>query len=107
MPYKSEKIKIEGTRLDRRRKLSEEQKDEIRELFAIGVSQTKLAKRYEVDRRLISFIVHPASHEENLLRREERGGSKIYYEKEKHKNYVKKHRRYKQALKLKGKIKEE
>ena len=107
MPYKSEKIKIEGTKYDRRRKLSEEQKDEIRELFAVGMSQTKLAKRYGVDRRLISFIVHPVSHEENLLRREERGGSRVYYDKDKHRVSVKKYRRYKQQLKLKGDIKEE
>ena len=104
MPYKAEKIIIEKTQYDRRVKLTPEQKDEIREQFALGFSQRKLAKIYGVDRRLISFIVNPESHEENLKRRDERGGSRFYYEKEKHRNYVKKHRRYKHTLKLQGKI---
>lgn len=104
MPYKSDKIRIEKTEHDRRVKLTPEQKDEIREQFALGVSQRKLAKLYRVDRRLISFIVNPESHEENLKRREERGGTKFYYEKDKHNNYMKKHRRYKHELMKQGKI---
>ena len=106
MPYKSEKIKIAFTEHDRRIKLTDEQKDEIRERFAAGASQRSLARIYKVDRRLISFIVNPESYEENLKRREERGGTKFYYEKEKHKNYVKQHRRYKQSLKLSGELKD-
>ena len=104
MPYKSEKIKIEGTEFDRRTKLTDEQRQEIRELYSAGLPQRELARRYRVDRRLISFIVNPAGYEENLKRRAERGGSNIYYEKEKHKNYIKQHRKYKHELRLKGKI---
>ena len=104
MPYKAEKIKIEGTEFDRRIKLTDEQRQDIRELHSAGLAQRELARRYRVDRRLISFIVNPAGYEENKKRRAERGGSKVYYEKEKHKNYIKSHRRYKQDLKISNKI---
>lgn len=102
MPYLSEKIKIAGTKFDRRIKLTEEQKKEIKKLSSAGLSQRKLAKIYKVDRRLISFILNPAALEENLKRRDERGGSMVYYDKEKQSRCVKQHRRYKQELKLKG-----
>ena len=105
MPYLSEKIKIAGTKFDRRIKLSEEQKEEIKKLSSAGLSQRKIAGIYKVDRRLISFILNPASYEENLKRRAERGGSKVYYDKVKHANYIKQHRKYKQNLKLKEEIK--
>ena len=105
MPYLSEKIKIAGTEFDRRIKLTEEQKKEIKELSSAGLSQRKIAAIYKVDRRLISFILNPASYEENLRRRAERGGSKVYYDKNKHAIYNKQPRRYKQYLKLKGEIK--
>ena len=59
MPYLSEKIKIAGTKFDRRIKLTEEQKKEIKELSSAGLSQRKIAAIYKVDRRLISFIVNP------------------------------------------------
>ena len=105
MPYLSEKIKIKGTQFDRRIKLTDEQKREIKKLSSAGVSQRKIAGIYKVDRRLISFIINPAAYEENKKRRAERGGSKLYYDKEKHREYIKNHRRYKQDLKLKEEIK--
>ena len=37
---------------------------------------------------------------ENLQRRMERGGSKIYYSKEKNREYMKLHRHYKQEIYL-------
>lgn len=101
MPYKSEKIIIEHTKHDRRIKLTEEQRQEIRENKA-GLSQRKLAKLYGVSRRLISFIVNPDSYERNKELRKD----KDYYDKEKHREYVKSHRRYKQDLFVKGDIKE-
>ena len=105
MPYLSEKIKIAGTEFDRRIKLTSEDREEIVKLYSSGLSQRKIAAIYKVDRRLISFIVNPSAYEENLKRRTERGGSKVYYDKNKHANYIKQHRRYKQDLKLKGEIK--
>jgi hypothetical protein len=106
MPYKSEKIKIEKTEHDKRVKLSDEQRQEIKE-NKLGLSLSKLAEMYGVSKRLIQFILDPEKQKRNLELREERGGSKIYYDKEKHNESVKKHRRYKQKLFIKGKIKEE
>lgn len=103
MPYKSEKITISGSRHDRRRKLTEGQKQEIRE-NKMGLSQRKLAAVYGVSRRTITFILDPEKLAENLKRRQERGGHKQYYDKEKHAHYMQNHRKYKQDLYVKGKI---
>lgn len=104
MPYKSEKIKIAGTKYDRRIKLTPEQKEEIFE-NKLGLSQRELAKEYGVSKRTIQFILDPSKLEENLKRRKERGGSMQYYKPSEWPEIMKEHRRYKQDLKLKGKIK--
>lgn len=103
MPYKSEKIKIEGTKHDKRRKLTEEQKKAIRE-NKLGLSQRKLATMYEVSRRTIQFILDPKKLEENRKRRAERGGWKQYYDKEENTKAVRKTRRHKQILFKAGEI---
>ena len=57
MPYKSEKIKLPKEH-DRRIKLTDEQREEIREKYATGLySQRALAREYGVSRRLISFVL--------------------------------------------------
>ena len=58
MPFKSEKIKIQGTKHDRRRKLTKEDKEEI---YAnpLGLSQRVLAAKYGVSRRTIQFVLDP------------------------------------------------
>ena len=103
MPYKFETDKTPIPRKhDRRVKLTDKQREEIRN--AQGKSQRQLAAEYGVSRRTIQFIRDPEKHRENLLRRQERGGSARYYEKEKHKTYMADHRHYKQSLKLKGEL---
>lgn len=98
MPHKFERDKTPMPRdKDRRIKLTDEQRDEIRELYGT-VSQRKLAAMYGVSRRLIQFIGDPSAQERDLLRRQERGGSSIYYDKAKQRGYMKKHRRYKQEV---------
>ena len=58
MPYKSEKIKIANTQYDRRIKLTDEQRKEIREKYATGtVGHRPLAKEYGVSRSLIRLVV--------------------------------------------------
>ena len=104
MPYKSTGIKIAGTKFDRRRKLTEDQKDEIRKI-GTTMSQRKLAKKFNVSRRLIVFILYPERLVACKQSRAERGGSKIYYDKDKHRISMKEHRHYKQKLYKKGKIK--
>jgi hypothetical protein len=44
---------------------------------------------FNVSRRLIQFILHPSKHQANLEARKERGGSKIYYKREKHTKAIK------------------
>lgn len=106
MPYKSEKAKVEGTVHDRRVKLTEQDREAIREEYATGMtSQRKLAAKYKVSRRLITFVLDPKKKERDLELRALRGGSSHYYDKEKHREYIKDYRRNKQDLYLKGEIK--
>jgi transposase-like protein len=107
MPYKCRNIKIpDGKKASQ--KLTQEQKEEIYKRYNIDgdVSQRQLAREYGVSRRLITFIIDPKKHEENLQRRKEAGGSKKYYDKDKHKEAIKKHRRRKQELYLNGELEE-
>lgn len=103
MPYKSEKIKIAGTKHDKRIKLTDTDRDEIKEL--VGMPIRAIARLYGVDKRLIQFILYPERLAKNKLDRAKRGGSAAYYDRDKNREYVKKHRRRKQELYLKGEIK--
>lgn len=103
MPYKAEKINIVGTKFDRRVKLTPADKEEIRQ-NALGLSQRALARLYNVSRRTIQFIIFPEKLEENLKRRQELGGSKRYYNREKHTECIREHRKYKNELSKKGLI---
>ncbi|MCF7796002.1 hypothetical protein K9M42_02815 [Patescibacteria group bacterium] len=98
MPYKFQYTKVHLPKnKDRRRKLTDKQKKEIKELYGT-ISQRKLAKMFGVSRRLITFIGDPEKHKANLKARKERGGWKQYYDKNKHKKYMKNYRRYKQKI---------
>lgn len=107
MPYKSEKIKL-PKELDRRVKLSDEQRDEIKHKYELGFySQRALAKEYNVSRRLISFILFPEKEERNRQQLKERKADGRYkYSKEQWATVVREHRRYKQELYKSGKLKE-
>ena len=102
MPYKHIEYKIPRDK-DRRVKLTEEEREQIREWYG-KISQRKLAKIFNVSRRLITFIGCPEKYKRNLEQREARGGSKIYYDRAKHTKAMKKHRKYKQELYLKGEV---
>lgn len=104
MPYKSDKALIQGTKYDRRRKLTDDDKADIIKLSA-ELSIHQLAKNFGVSRRLVQFILYPERHEENLIRRKARGGSKMYYEKEANRLAVARLRHYKHNLYKKGLIK--
>ena len=107
MPYtfQTEKLLIPKDK-DRRRKLSDEGKEEIRYRYLEigGVSQRELAREYGVSKRLIQFCIYPEKLKENWERRQERGGSKQYYDKEKHTAAVRATRRYKKELYDKGEL---
>ena len=63
-----------------------------------GLSQRKIASMFNVSRRLIQFILNPDLHKKNLDSRRQRGGSKIYYKKEKHTKAIREHRQYKKDI---------
>jgi DNA-binding XRE family transcriptional regulator len=98
MPYKfeTEKLKIPKEH-DRRRKLTVNDRLEIKRLYG-KLSQRKLARLYGVSRRTITFIGCPEKNAQNLKKRAERGGSKIYYDNKKNNEYMKTHRAYKKEL---------
>lgn len=100
MPYKFESDKmLIPKKHDKRRKLSDEDKTDIKQLYKRGgYSQRQLARLYNVSRRTIQFIIDPNKHIENLERRKERGGSAIYYDKNSQRQYMKTHRDYKKSL---------
>ena len=104
MPYKSEKIRIQGTKYDRRRKLTEDDKINIIK-FSAEVSIHGLARMYNVDRRTIQFILYPERHKHSLELREARGGWKLYHDPDAQRKSVKEHRAYKHKLYKEGLIK--
>ena len=103
MPYKSEKIKLSPTQ-DRRRKLTDEQKEEIKKLYSTGlIGQRPLAKQFGVSRSIIQLIVNP----ERAKAVKERG--KEHWRdyrpsKEEWAKTMREYRRYKQELYLKGEL---
>lgn len=108
MPYKSEKIKLAPSQ-DRRRKLTDEQKREIKRIYESGVcGQRPLAKQFGVSRRTIQFIVDEGKKQrcaEQFKQRRKDGRYKPT--KEEWATTVREHRRYKQKLYLNGELQEE
>lgn len=103
MPYKSEKIKLSPTQ-DRRRKLTDEQKEEIKRLYATGlIGQRPLAKQFGVSRSLIQIIVNPEIAEKKKQRIKEHWRD-YRPTKEKWAETIREYRHYKQELYLKGEL---
>lgn len=107
MPYKSEKIKLSKEQ-DRRIKLTDEQKAEIRDKYSTGLySQRILAKEYNVSRRLITFVLDDEKKKRSAeLLKERKSDGRYNPTKEEWAKTVREHRRYKQELYLKGELKE-
>jgi transposase len=107
MPYKNEYEHLKLPRKhDARVKLTLEDKERIKELYG-SVSQRKLAAMFGVSRALIRWYGDPEKHRQNLLRRAERGGSRIYYDKKKQTVATRNCRRKRQELYKKGELIEE
>lgn len=100
MPAIVDKITINNPFQDKRSKLLPCQKERIYYLYNVvqGYSQRDLAKMFGVSRRTVQFIIDPEKHKENLKRREERGGTKVYYDKEKHRLSMQAYRQHKREL---------
>ncbi len=96
MPAKVDKIKIGPKNLKKSAKLLDCQRERI---FIMHHSEGKgineLSRLFKVHKRLIQFICYPERKERNLELRQQKGGSKHYYNKEKHTIAVQKHREYK------------
>ena len=105
MPYihETNQIKLVGLQ-DRRRKLTDEQKAEIIRLRDEGWSLRKLAKEFEVSKKLILLIVNPESKAKNDKYGRD-NWKKFQKTKEKNAEAVRKTRQYKQQLFLKGELK--
>lgn len=103
MPSKLDKIKINNKKLDRRVKLMPSDREAILELKGLA-TQKSVADLYGVSRRTIQFIWYPEQLEENKKRRAERGGSKVYYDKEKNTASMRNFRKYKKELLEKGEL---
>lgn len=108
MPYKSEKMKLSKEQ-DRRIKLTDEQREEIRHKYSTGLySQRKLAEEYNVSRRLITFILdeEKAKRAKELLK-ERKADGRYKPTKEEWAETIREHRQYKHRLYKEGKLGEE
>lgn len=101
MPYKTEKLRL-PPELDRRRKLTDEQRDEIKHKYSTGLySLNGLAKEYSVSKKTVLLIVNPESKDKNDRRIKEHW--KDYAPTKSERNAImREHRAYKNKV-LKGK----
>lgn len=95
MPYTTEKLKLDSQFLKRRVKLIDCQKQMVHWWHAKGMSIHSISKLFRVNRRLIQFILFPERLAKNLELRKQRGGSKIYYDRERNNKYQREHKAYK------------
>ena len=106
LPYKCERIKLQGLQ-DRRKRLTDEQRVEIKELYGTGhYSLNDLAKRFEVSKKTILLIVNKESEEKAKQYRKEHWREWQRVGKE-HNEAIRKTRRYKNELYKNGELKDE
>lgn len=105
MPYKSEKLKLSPEQ-DRRRRLTDDQKSEIRKKYESGLySQRALAREYNVSRRTIQFTVDAEKYSRARQQfKDRRKDGRYKYSKEEWAAVMKEHRHYKQELYIKGEL---
>ena len=108
MPYKSEKIKLSRSQ-DRRIKLTDEQREEIKEKYATGLySQRALSREYGVSRRLIPFVLDDTKYQKCKEQfKEHKADGRYKPDRKEWAKTMRKHRHYKQKLYLDGELKEE
>jgi hypothetical protein len=98
MPAKADKVTIKDPFLDRRTKLLPCQREMVHYWYGIGTSIHKIAKIFKVNKRLIQFELFPERKKKNLEHRRDRGGTKIYYNKEKWREDMQDHREHKKKV---------
>lgn len=106
MPYKSEKIKLNGLQ-DRRKKITDEQRVNIKELYGTGCySLNDLAKRFNVSKKSVLLIVNEESAAKARQYRKEHW-REWQRKGEEHNEAIKKTRKYKHELYISGELKNE
>jgi predicted DNA-binding protein YlxM (UPF0122 family) len=99
-------MKLKGLQ-DRRKRLTDEQRKEIRELYGTGFySLNDLAKKFNVSKKTVLLIVNDESAKRAKEYRKEHW-KEWKGTKEEHREAIKKTRRYKHKLYVDGKLKEE
>jgi len=100
MPYKFEYEKIHLPRgKDRRIKLTDSQREEIRDKYSTGEYSTyKLADSYNVSRRTIQFVIYPERYEKAREMNKKRSKGGTYYDTKKNTLAKREHRKYKQKI---------
>ena len=103
MPFKSEKLPL--GKYDRRVKLNNVQRDEIKELRKQGLSYAKIAKQYNVSKSLIILVCNTDIAERKRIASMERHREGRYTPtKEEWAAIMREHREYKHQLYKEGKI---
>lgn len=85
---------------DRRKKLSDKDKEDIRKMYKQGESIHAIARAFEgiCSRRMIQFVIYPERDARlKAIRSKEKGHLK-YYDKDKHREAIKQWRRHKKQL---------
>ena len=99
MPRKSDKIAINNPILDKRVKLLPQDKETIKQEYETGLySINGLAKKWNVSKRTIQFILFPERLEKAKRQYKERRKDGRYYDREKHTEHVRIHSNYKNEL---------
>jgi predicted DNA-binding protein YlxM (UPF0122 family) len=105
MPYKCEKMKIPPG-LDRRKHITPEQSETMRQMYADGFSMRAIAREFKVHHRTVKLHISPEYAAAEAERRKREKPWLKYYDKECQREYIKNHRHYKRELELAGKLAE-
>lgn len=102
---KIDKYSISNTKLDRRVRLTLEDKAKIiKEYKQTRTTISDLARKWNVSRSTISYVLFPERYERAKERHEERRKDGRYYDKEKYKESLERHREYKRELLKNGEL---
>lgn len=95
-----DKYKINNKTLDKRIKLTDKDKEEIKKLYP-SLSLRQIAKKYNVSTRAIQFVLYP----ERLIQARKNSNWKNFYNKDKHRLAMQRYREHKKELLEKGLLK--
>lgn len=105
MTSKADKVRV-TKQYDARIKITDEDKQEIKELYQRNISIHEISRRLSpISRRAIQFILFPERLEQLKKINKETEHYKRFYNKDKHTIAMRKHRARKKSLLEQGKIK--